>query len=44
MVITGIWTLGALVPAVLGPATRRRRPAADAAAAGTRPTSVTATP
>ncbi len=44
MVIAGTWTLGALVLAVFGPATRRRRLAAEAAAAGTGAKSVTATP
>ncbi|MFD5374928.1 MFS transporter [Streptomyces griseoincarnatus] len=45
MVIAGTWTLGALVLALFGPATRRRRLAAEAAAAaGTGAKSVTATP
>ncbi len=43
MVIAGTWTLGALVLAIFGPATRRRRLAAEAAAQP-RPRSVTATP
>ncbi|WP_435595625.1 MFS transporter [Streptomyces albogriseolus] len=44
MVIAGTWTLGALFLAVFGPATRRRRLAAEAATAGTGAKSVTATP
>ncbi|MET7406499.1 hypothetical protein AB0C39_15850 [Streptomyces parvulus] len=42
-VIAGTWTPGALVLELIGPATRRRRPAAEAAA-WSRPRSVTATP